>query len=55
MTIKKIKIDLFKTKNHKKVFELLKPNLNITQQMEAVKRLMFMNNEQVLEVLKQLK
>ena len=45
--IRKVKIDLFRSSLHKDLFELLKPHLNQDEQLEAVRRLMFMTSEEV--------
>tara|TARA_R110002072_G_scaffold104444_1_gene228898 strand:+ start:193 stop:375 length:183 start_codon:yes stop_codon:yes gene_type:complete len=45
--IRKVKIDLFRGKLHKYLFELMKPHLTEDQRIEAIRSLMLMSNEEV--------
>jgi len=49
--IKKIKIDLFRSDNHRKLFNMMKDHLSNADQLEAFNRLMFMSDEQVIKVI----
>ncbi len=42
-----VKVDLFRSSLHKYLFGLMKPHLTEDQRIEAIRRLMFMSNEEV--------
>ena len=43
---------LFRTPSHKMLFEILEPDLNEDESLEAVRRLMFMSEDEVLKLIK---
>ncbi len=47
----KIKIDLFTSDNHRKLFNMMKDHLSNADQLEAFNLLMFMSDEQVIKVI----
>ena len=53
--LKQIKIDLFRSDTHKKLFNIMKEHLSEEDQLEAFNRLMFMTEDQVIETIKQIK
>jgi len=54
-TLKTVKVDLFRSETHKKLFNIMKDHLSKKDQLEAFRRLMFMTEDQVIEVIKQIK
>ena len=52
--LKQIKIDLFRSDTHKKLFNIMKDHLSEKDQLEAFNRLMFMTKDQVIETIKKL-
>jgi hypothetical protein len=46
-TKRTVKVDLFRSDNHKKLFNMMKDHLSITDQVEALNRLMFMSDQEV--------
>ena len=53
-TLKTVKVDLFRSETHKKLFNIMKDHLSEEDQLEAFNRLMFMTEEQVIETIKKL-
>ena len=54
-TLKTVKVDLFRSETHKRLFNIMKDHLSKIDQLEAFRRLMFMTEDQVIEVIKQIK
>tara|TARA_R100001244_G_scaffold112503_1_gene83238 strand:- start:538 stop:717 length:180 start_codon:yes stop_codon:yes gene_type:complete len=54
-TLKTVKVDLFRSETHKRLFNIMKDHLSKKDQLEAFRRLMFMTEDQVIEVIKQIK
>ena len=54
-TLKTVKVDLFRSKTHKRLFSIMREHLSEKDQLEAFRRLMFMTKDQVIEVIKKIK
>jgi hypothetical protein len=54
-TLKTVKVDLFRSETHKRLFNIMKDHLSKKDQLEAFRRLMFMTEDQVIETIKQIK
>ena len=54
-TLKTVKVDLFRSETHKKLFNIMREHLSEKDQLEAFRRLMFMTEDQVIEVIKHIK
>jgi len=54
-TLKTVKVDLFRSETHKRLFSIMRDHLSKKDQLEAFRRLMFMTEDQVIETIKQIK
>ena len=54
-TLKTVKVDLFRSETHKRLFNIMKDHLSKKDQLEAFRRLLLMTEDQVFEVIKQIK